>query len=144
MSFAPSASLWSLYACETNGRHAPRQVIYGPFLSLAFVDITLIPFACIPQPRLRSRQLHFHFSHQCNPKTGNFHIYPNPPPPLHVLIRDADDHTVKLTHACDERLTIHTQHQNSTDTLFQTLQSTSLLLGVLTGSTARLMAHLQK
>ena len=44
-------------------------------------------------------------------KTGNFLIYPHPPP-LNTTTRDANEHCciVKLTHACNERLTTHSYY----------------------------------
>jgi hypothetical protein len=77
MSFAPSASLWSLYACETNGRHAPRQVIYSPFLSLAFVDIThSVRLHTSTTSALTSAALSFFISVQ--PEDGQFPYLPEP------------------------------------------------------------------
>jgi hypothetical protein len=66
------------------------------------------------------------------PKTGNFHIYPHPPP-LNGLTRDAN-HTVKLTSQIAQAQSLE---------ILTRVHSISFILGALTGSAARLMAHSQ-
>jgi len=114
---APSASLRSLFDRATNGCHTPRQVTYGPFLSISFVDSIddFVRLHITSTSVLQSAVVPFFTSVQ--PTTGNFLIYPHPPPLLNALTRDAN-HTVKLTsHACGKHPTTHTQRQNITSSV---------------------------